>query len=123
MEATTSPVDTAQTQKQTTKDYKSPPHALIWFFRKSRDLWKLYFPLSAALSPSQAEQPFGDGPDFLLGDPRVQSRTNLLRQQLATPRPPLVRVARAAVRVVPRRRPIGPPTPPPTGPTPTPRSS
>ena len=40
MEATTSPVDTAQAQKQTTKDYKSPPHALIWFFRKSRDLWK-----------------------------------------------------------------------------------
>src|SRR5512143_1308966 len=28
---------------------------------------------------------------------------NLLRQQLATPRPPLVRVARAPVRVVPRR--------------------
>jgi uncharacterized protein YlxW (UPF0749 family) len=40
MEATTSPVDTARAQKQTTKDYKSPPHALIWFFRKSRDLWK-----------------------------------------------------------------------------------
>jgi chromosome segregation ATPase len=40
MEATTSPVDTAQAQKQTTKDYKSPRHALIWFFRKSRDLWK-----------------------------------------------------------------------------------
>jgi chromosome segregation ATPase len=40
MEATPSPVDTAQARKQTTKDYKSPPHALIWFFRKSRDLWK-----------------------------------------------------------------------------------
>ena len=31
---------TAQAPKQTTKEYKSPPHALIWFFRKSRDLWK-----------------------------------------------------------------------------------
>lgn len=40
MEATISPVDTDQAQKQTTKDYKSPRHALIWFFRKSRDLWK-----------------------------------------------------------------------------------
>ena len=40
MEATISPVDTGQAQKQTTKDYKSPGHALIWFFRKSRDLWK-----------------------------------------------------------------------------------
>jgi len=40
MEATISTVDTAQPQQRTTKDYKSPPHALIWFFRKSRDLWK-----------------------------------------------------------------------------------
>lgn len=40
MEAIISTVDTAQPQQRTTKDYKSPPHALIWFFRKSRDLWK-----------------------------------------------------------------------------------
>ncbi len=40
MEAVISPVETAQPQQRTTKDYKSPPHALIWFFRKSRDLWK-----------------------------------------------------------------------------------
>jgi septal ring factor EnvC (AmiA/AmiB activator) len=40
MEATISTVDTAQPQQRTTKDYKSPPHALIWFFRKSRDQWK-----------------------------------------------------------------------------------
>ena len=40
MEAIISPVDTAQPRQRTTKDYKSRPHALIWFFRKSRDLWK-----------------------------------------------------------------------------------
>jgi hypothetical protein len=40
MEAIISTVDTAQPQQRTTKDYKSPPHALIWFFRKSRDHWK-----------------------------------------------------------------------------------
>ena len=40
MEAIISTVDTAQSEQRTTKDYKSPPHALIWFFRKSRDLWK-----------------------------------------------------------------------------------
>jgi len=40
MDATLSGETTAQAQKQTTKEYKSPPHALIWFFRKSRDLWK-----------------------------------------------------------------------------------
>ena len=40
MDATLSGETTAQARKQTTKDYKSPPHALIWFFRKSRDLWK-----------------------------------------------------------------------------------
>jgi uncharacterized protein YlxW (UPF0749 family) len=40
MDATLSGETTAQAPKQTTKEYKSPPHALIWFFRKSRDLWK-----------------------------------------------------------------------------------
>jgi chromosome segregation ATPase len=40
MEAIISSVDTAQPQRRTTTDYKSPPHALIRFFRKSRDLWK-----------------------------------------------------------------------------------
>ena len=40
MDATLSGETTAQASKQTTKEYKSPPHALIWFFRKSRDLWK-----------------------------------------------------------------------------------
>ena len=40
MDATLSGETTAQAQKQTTKEYKSPPHALIWFFRRSRDLWK-----------------------------------------------------------------------------------
>jgi len=40
MEAIISTVDTAQPQERTTKDYKSPSHALIWFFRKSRDQWK-----------------------------------------------------------------------------------
>jgi hypothetical protein len=40
MEAIISSVEPAQPQQRTTKDYKSPPHALIWFFRKSRDLWK-----------------------------------------------------------------------------------
>ena len=34
------PTSHQPTQKQTTKDYKSRPGALIWFFRKSRDLWK-----------------------------------------------------------------------------------
>jgi uncharacterized protein YlxW (UPF0749 family) len=40
MDATLSSETMAQAQKQTTKDYKSRPGALIWFFRKSRDLWK-----------------------------------------------------------------------------------
>ena len=40
MDATLSGETTAQAPKQTTMEYKSPPHALIWFFRKSRDLWK-----------------------------------------------------------------------------------
>ena len=40
MDATLAGETTAQAPKQTTKEYKSPPHALIWFFRKSRDLWK-----------------------------------------------------------------------------------
>jgi septal ring factor EnvC (AmiA/AmiB activator) len=40
MEAIIPSVDTTQPQRRTTTDYKSPPHALIWFFRKSRDLWK-----------------------------------------------------------------------------------
>ena len=40
MDAALAGETTAQAQKQTTKEYKSPPHALIWFFRKSRDLWK-----------------------------------------------------------------------------------
>ena len=40
MDATLTGETTAQAQKQTTKDYKSRPGALIWFFRKSRDLWK-----------------------------------------------------------------------------------
>ena len=40
MEATIPTTGATQAQEQTTKQYKSPPHALIWFFRKSRDLWK-----------------------------------------------------------------------------------
>ena len=40
MDATHTGETTAQAQKQTTKDYRSRPGALIWFFRKSRDLWK-----------------------------------------------------------------------------------
>ena len=40
MDATLSGETTTQAPNQTTKEYKSPPHALIWFFRKSRDLWK-----------------------------------------------------------------------------------
>jgi chromosome segregation ATPase len=40
MDAITSTVATTQPQQRTTKDYKSPPHALIGFFRKSRDNWK-----------------------------------------------------------------------------------
>ena len=45
MDATLSGETTAQAPKQTTKEYKSPPHALIWFFRKSRDLWKSKYQL------------------------------------------------------------------------------
>jgi septal ring factor EnvC (AmiA/AmiB activator) len=40
MDATLSSGATAPVQQPTTKDYKSRPGALIWFFRKSRDLWK-----------------------------------------------------------------------------------
>jgi predicted nucleic acid-binding Zn-ribbon protein len=40
MDATLSSEATARAQQGTTKDYKSRPGALIWFFRKSRDLWK-----------------------------------------------------------------------------------
>jgi chromosome segregation ATPase len=40
MDATPTGESTAQAQQQTTKDYKSRPGALIWFFRKSRNLWK-----------------------------------------------------------------------------------
>ena len=40
MEATFSTVETAQAQEQATKNYKSRPGALVWFFRKSRDSWK-----------------------------------------------------------------------------------
>jgi DNA repair exonuclease SbcCD ATPase subunit len=50
MEATTSPVDTAPAHEPTSQGYKSPPHALIRFFRKSRDLWKCkYQQLKAAV--------------------------------------------------------------------------
>lgn len=40
MDAVLSSETTAQAQKQATKDYKSRSGALIWCFRKSRDLWK-----------------------------------------------------------------------------------
>jgi chromosome segregation ATPase len=40
MDATLSSEATARTPSRTTKDYKSRPGALVWFFRKSRDLWK-----------------------------------------------------------------------------------
>jgi len=40
MDATLTSEATAWAQQRTTKDYKSRPGALIWFFRKSRDLWK-----------------------------------------------------------------------------------
>jgi chromosome segregation ATPase len=40
MDATLSSEATAQASMRTTKDYKSRPGALIWFFRRSRDLWK-----------------------------------------------------------------------------------
>jgi chromosome segregation ATPase len=40
MDAALSSDTTAQAQGPRTKDYKSRPGALIWFFRKSRDLWK-----------------------------------------------------------------------------------
>lgn len=40
MDATHTGETTAQAQRQTAKDYRSRRGALIWFFRKSRDLWK-----------------------------------------------------------------------------------
>lgn len=40
MDATLSSEATARAHQRTTKDYKSRPGALIWFFCKSRDLWK-----------------------------------------------------------------------------------
>jgi uncharacterized protein YlxW (UPF0749 family) len=40
MDATLSSETTAHAQKQATKDYKSRPGALKWFFEKSRDRWK-----------------------------------------------------------------------------------
>ena len=40
MDATLSSEATARAPKRTTKDCRSRPGALIWFFRKSRDLWK-----------------------------------------------------------------------------------
>ena len=48
------------------------------------------------LSRRQAEQPVGGGLDFLFGDPGTENRSNLLAQQRTTPRPPLVRMTRAA---------------------------
>jgi uncharacterized protein YlxW (UPF0749 family) len=40
MDATLAGETTAQAQQRTTKHYQSRRGALIWFFRKSRDLWK-----------------------------------------------------------------------------------
>ena len=48
------------------------------------------------MSCRQAEQPVGGGLNLSLGDPGSQNRTDFLAQQFTTPRPPLVRVARAA---------------------------
>ena len=61
----------------------------------------LYFPRFTPLSCGQAEQPLGDGLNFLLGDPGVQNPANFLRQQFPTPGPTLVGVARTTVRIVP----------------------
>jgi hypothetical protein len=47
------------------------------------------------MSCGQTEQP-GGGLNLFLGDPGSQNRTDFLAQQLTTPRPPLVRMARAA---------------------------
>lgn len=41
MEATVADVETTPTQPR--KDYTSRPGALVWFFRKSRDRWKLKY--------------------------------------------------------------------------------
>jgi len=40
MDATIAAKVTAEASQQGTKEYKSRPGALIWFFRKSRDVWK-----------------------------------------------------------------------------------
>jgi chromosome segregation ATPase len=40
MDASIAVEATAETSEQGTKEYKSRPGALIWFFRRSRDLWK-----------------------------------------------------------------------------------
>ncbi len=48
------------------------------------------------MSHRQAEQPVGGGLNFRLGHPGAENPTNLLAQQGTTPRPPLVRVTRAA---------------------------
>jgi hypothetical protein len=48
------------------------------------------------MSCRQAEQPVGGGLTLFLGAPGAHNRTDFLAQQRATPRPPLVRVARTA---------------------------
>ena len=40
MDASIAGKATAEARQQGTKEYKSRPGALVWFFRKSRDLWK-----------------------------------------------------------------------------------
>jgi chromosome segregation ATPase len=40
MDASIAVEATAGTSERGTKEYKSRPGALIWFFRRSRDLWK-----------------------------------------------------------------------------------
>jgi len=50
MDASIAIEPTAETSEQETKEYKSRPGALIWCFRKSRDLWKeKYQELKASL--------------------------------------------------------------------------
>ena len=58
MDATLSGETTTQAPKQTTKEYKSPPHALIWFFRKSRDLLEEQVPGTPGLNQA-AQEPRG----------------------------------------------------------------
>ena len=55
---------------------------------------KLHFPWECYMSCRQVEQPVSGNLNLLLSHPGMENRTDFFAQHFATPRPPLVGVAR-----------------------------